>query len=42
MNTSEKKLEFARPPVDEVVLSVLFEPLNGLLAPPSWRNLAGI
>ena len=33
MNTSQKKLDFARSPVDEVVLSVHFKPLNGLLAP---------
>lgn len=33
MKTPKKKLDFARPPVDEVVLSVLFEPLDKLLAP---------
>ena len=33
METPKKKLDFAKPPVEEVVLSVLFEPLNGLLAP---------
>ena len=33
MENLEKKLDFARPPVDEVVLSVLFQSLDGLLAP---------
>jgi uncharacterized protein (TIGR04255 family) len=33
MDTLQKKLDFARPPVDEVVLSVQFERLNALLAP---------
>lgn len=33
MANLEKKLNFARPPVDEVVLSVLFQSLDGLLAP---------
>lgn len=33
MDAPEKKLDFARPPVDEVVLSVLFKPLNRFLAP---------
>ena len=33
METPEKKLDFAKPPVEEVILSVLFQPLNGLLAP---------
>ena len=33
METLPKKLDFALPPVDEVVLSVLFESLNNLLAP---------
>ena len=33
MNALKKKLDFARPPVDEVVLSVLFQPLDRLLAP---------
>ena len=33
MNAPKKKLDFARPPVDEVVLSVLFQPLDRLLAP---------
>lgn len=33
MNAPKKKLDFARPPVDEVVLSVLFQRLDRLLAP---------
>ncbi len=33
MNTPKKKLDFAKPPIDEVVLSVLFAPLDKLLAP---------
>ena len=33
MKTPQKKLDFARPPVDEVVLSVLFKPLDRLLVP---------
>ena len=33
MDTLQKKLDFARPPVDEVVLSVQFDRLNALLAP---------
>ncbi len=33
MENLQKKLDFARPPVDEVVLSVLFQSLDGLLAP---------
>ena len=33
MDTPQKKLDFTRPPVDEVVLSVLFEPLDAFLAP---------
>ena len=33
MDAPKKKLDFAKPPVDEVVLSVLFKPLNGFLAP---------
>lgn len=33
MNAPKKKLDFARPPVDEVVLSVLFQSLDSLLAP---------
>lgn len=33
METPKKKLDFARPPVDEVVLSVLFNPLDRLLVP---------
>ncbi len=33
MDTRKKKLDFARPPVDEVVLSVLFQSLDSLLAP---------
>lgn len=33
METPQKKLDFARPPVDEVVLSVLFKPLDRLLMP---------
>lgn len=33
METLQKKLDFARPPVDEVVLSVLFQSLDSLLAP---------
>ena len=33
MDAPKKKLDFVKPPVDEVVLSVLFKPLNGLLAP---------
>ena len=33
METPHETLQFARPPVDEVVLSVLFSPLDKLLAP---------
>lgn len=33
MATLQRKLDFARPPVEEVVLSVLFSPLDRLLAP---------
>ena len=33
MDASKKKLDFEKPPVDEVVLSVVFRTLNGLLAP---------
>ncbi len=33
MATLQKRLDFARPPVEEVVLSVLFNPLDRLLAP---------
>ena len=33
MDNLQNKLDFARPPVDEVVLSVLFKSLNELLAP---------
>ncbi len=33
MDVPKKKLDFARPPVDEVVLSVLFKPLDRFLAP---------
>lgn len=33
MATLQRKLDFARPPVEEVVLSVLFNPLDRLLAP---------
>ncbi len=33
MKTPQKKLDFAHPPVDEVVLSVLFKPLDKFLAP---------
>ncbi len=33
MENLQKKLDFARPPVDEVVLSVLFQSLDNLLAP---------
>ena len=33
MEAPQKKLDFARPPVDEVVLSVLIRPLDKLLAP---------
>ena len=33
MDTLQRKLNFARPPVEEVVLSVLFNPLDRLLAP---------
>ena len=33
MDISRKKLDFARPPVEEVVLSVLFQSLDKLLAP---------
>ncbi len=33
MVTPEKNLEFERPPIAEIVLSVHFEELNGLLAP---------
>ena len=41
MDASKKKLDFARPPVDEVVLSVLFQSLDKLLAPhlgAIWRE----
>jgi len=33
MDAPKKELDFARPPVNEVVLSVLFKPLNRFLAP---------
>ena len=33
MDAPKKKLDFAKPPVDEVVLSILFKPLNKFLAP---------
>jgi len=33
METLQKELDFARPPIDEVVLSVLFQSLDNLLAP---------
>ena len=33
MDAPKKKLDFARPPVEEVVLSVLFKPLDRFLAP---------
>ncbi len=33
MDAQKNELNFARPPVDEVVLSVLFQSLDGLLAP---------
>lgn len=33
MATLQRRLDFARPPVEEVVLSVLFNPLDRLLAP---------
>ena len=33
MDTLQRKLDFARPPVEEVVLGVLFNPLDRLLAP---------
>ncbi len=33
MATLQRKLDFARPPVEEVVLNVLFNPLDRLLAP---------
>ena len=33
MDAPRKELEFAKPPVDEVVLSILFESLDKLLAP---------
>lgn len=33
MDAPKKKLDFEKPPVEEVVLSVLFKSLNGLLAP---------
>lgn len=33
METLQKKLDFEKPPVDEVVLSVLFQSLDSLLAP---------
>jgi hypothetical protein len=33
METPHESLLFARPPIDEVVLSVLIRPLNRLLAP---------
>ena len=33
METLQKKLDFAQPPVDEVVLSVLFQSLDKLMAP---------
>lgn len=37
METVQKKLDFARPPVDEVVFSVLFQSLDSLLAPHLGR-----
>ena len=33
METSEKELDFARPPVEEVMLGILFKPLDQFLAP---------
>ena len=41
METSEKKLDFERPPVEEVMLSILFQPLDQFLAPhlgEIWRE----
>ena len=42
MDAWKNKLDFGRPPVKEVVLSILFEPLDKLLAPhlgEIWREL---
>lgn len=42
MNAPNKKLDFAKPPVEEVVLSVLFKSLDSLLAPQLgaiWQEL---
>ena len=42
MATRHQELEFGRPPVDEVVLSVLFKSLDRLLAPhlgEIWQEL---
>ena len=42
METLDKELDFGRPPVDEVVLSVLFKSLDGFLAPhlgEIWQEL---
>ena len=42
METRHQELDFGRPPVDEVVLSVLFKSLDGLLAPhlgEIWHEL---
>lgn len=44
METLQKELNFARPPVDEVVLSVLFQSLDSLLAPhlgQIWQEFRG-
>ena len=41
MDAGKNKLDFARPPVDEVVLSILFQSLDKLLAPhlgEIWRE----
>ena len=41
MDTPKKELDFAKPPVEEVVLSILFKSLDGLLAPhlgEIWRE----
>lgn len=42
MEIRPQKLNFARPPIEEIVLSVLFQPLDGFLAPhlgEIWREL---
>ena len=42
METLDQKLDFVRPPIEEVVLSVLFESLAGFLAPhlgEIWQEL---